>query len=275
MRTEAYESGANSAPNEDDAEGRGLSTQGVGDVFADVLERNLNRRDLLKGAAVAAAVTLMESVIGGISTAEAASAINFQGITATANTVDGVSVAPGHLTDVLVRWGDPVLADAPPFNPLAQTADAQAKQFGYNCDFTAYMPLPWGSNNPDHGLLFVNHEYTSSELMFPGYNAESPTAQQVDIELAAHGAAIVEITRGGDGRWQVVRNSPYARRIHGNTTMVLTGPVRGHDWVKPCANPDGTTVLGTLNNCGGGTTSSSTPRATCGSSPTGCPVPCS
>src|SRR3546814_13930167 len=60
-------------------------------------------------------------------------------------------------------WGDPLFADSPEFDPLKQSAAAQVRQFGYNNDFIGYVGLPFGSDNPDHGLLCVNHEYTSTE----------------------------------------------------------------------------------------------------------------
>ena len=36
--------------------------------------------------------------------------------------------------------------------------------------------------------------------------------------------------------------------------MDITGPARGHDWLKTAADNTGTQSLGTWNNCGNGTT---------------------
>ena len=66
---------------------------------------------------------------------------------------------------VLLRWGDRLFADSPEFDPTAQTAEAQRRQFGYNNDFVGFVPLEGAT---DRGLLCVNHEYTNEHLMFPG-----------------------------------------------------------------------------------------------------------
>src|SRR3546814_7394302 len=57
--------------------------------------------------------------------------------------------AEGYGADVLIRWGDPMFADSPEFDPANQTAEAQEKQFGYNCDYVGYLPLPLGSTRSE------------------------------------------------------------------------------------------------------------------------------
>lgn len=171
---------------------------------------------------------------------------------------DDHKVAPGYDAKVLIRWGDAVISDAPAFDPAAQSAAAQDKQFGYNNDFVAFLPLPVGSTNSDHGLLCVNHEYTNAELMFPGVTlktkAEALTREQVDTEIAAHGHSVIEVKREA-GTWRVVDSSPFNRRISAlSTPMAVSGPAAGHDRLKTKADPTGRLVMGTLNNCAGGVT---------------------
>ncbi|MDW8255369.1 MAG: DUF839 domain-containing protein, partial [Chloroflexota bacterium] len=156
---------------------------------------------------------------------------------------------------VLLRWGDPITADAPAFDPKNLTGAAQEKQFGYNCDFVGVQPHPEAPNDPNRALLVVNHEYTNPELMFSKWKdgETSATKQTVDVELAAHGISIVEIKREGD-KWTVVQNSKYNRRITGTTPMNVDGPAAGHELLKTSADPTGMKIIGTLNNCAGGKT---------------------
>ena len=167
-------------------------------------------------------------------------------------------VPPGYELQVLVRWGDPVLPDAPAFDVRNQTATAQERQFGYNNDFVAFMPLPRGSNNSDHGLLCVNHEYTIAILMFPGMTADNRlakiTQEQAEIEMSAHGHSVIEIERK-NGKWTIVLNSRYNRRISARTTPILiAGPAAGDARMKTSADDTGRRVIGMLNNCAGGVT---------------------
>ncbi|MDP9393181.1 MAG: PhoX family phosphatase [Actinomycetota bacterium] len=128
---------------------------------------------------------------------------------------------------------------------------------GYNCDFTAVLPLP--RRDRDHALLVVNHEYTNEELMFHGWRAQGgaagATAEQIRIAMAAHGLSVVEIERVGEtGQWRRSSRRVLNRRITANTPMQLTGPAAGCALVRTSADPEGRTVLGTINNCAGGTT---------------------
>lgn len=119
----------------------------------------------------------------------------------TGSTEDKLITPPGYASTVLLRWGDPLGVSVPEFNPTTQTAAQQAQQFGYNCDFIGYLPLPQGSDASMRGLLGVNHEFTLPLLMHPGWDGkpESVTQEMVDIRMAAHGFSGVEIVRGRHG----------------------------------------------------------------------------
>lgn len=169
------------------------------------------------------------------------------------------AVPEGYEAQTLIRWGDEVESGAPPFDPLRQTAEAQAKQWGYNNDFIAWMPLPARSSEAGRGLLCVNFEYTQAHLMFPGLRpgqVHKLSKEQVDTELAAHGHGVIEINRDqATGAWSVVKGSPYNRRITAlGTECRFSGPAAGHDRLKTNSDPTGTKVIGTLNNCAGGKT---------------------
>ncbi|MBL8631021.1 MAG: PhoX family phosphatase [Rhodospirillaceae bacterium] len=211
------------------------------------------RRETLKlaGAGLAAA-----------SMAEAAPAASNSPSTLTFPEVDRTltdthHVAEGFKAQVLLRWGDPLFGDAPAFDPLAQTADAQKKQFGYDCDFIGFMPLPKGSRSSTSGLLCVNHELARSKLMFPGTPKQldpNRNKEMADIEMASQGHTVIEVALR-DGTWEVNRNSKYNRRVSGFDTVIeLTGPVAGHARVKTKDDPTGRKVIGTFANCAGGET---------------------
>jgi uncharacterized protein len=138
---------------------------------------------------------------------------------------------------------------APEFDFSNQTANTQAGQFGYNCDFLAFL------TGPDHqDVLWANHEHTTSEIMFPDWNPEAPSEQQVDTELAAHGGSVVALERVGKNRYRPLFGHSLNRRITAETPILLTGPAAGTELLKTSEDPTGTTVRGMLNNCAGGVT---------------------
>ncbi|SDM09815.1 hypothetical protein SAMN04488535_1907 [Corynebacterium mycetoides] len=167
------------------------------------------------------------------------------------NTEDKVVVPAGYATGVLIAWGDPVYEDAPEFDPNNQTAKDAERQFGFNNDFAGLMEHPTDKNR----LVYVcSHEYTTEPHMFPGYDAENPTDEQINIGLANHGHTILEVSKVGDSGELKREFGPLNRRITANTEFELRGPAAGSDLVKTGADATGTKVMGTLNNCAGGMT---------------------
>jgi len=229
--------------------------------FGDIVEsRYLSRRSLLRGmtavAAITAITTPLETLVSRAAHA-AAAPFTFDEI---AHGVDETHhVAAGYSADILMRWGDPVVPGAPDFDPTAQTAEAQARQFGYNNDFVGFAPMPYGADSSARALLCVNHEYTNEEVMFPGISRQDEikfpdmTPELVAIEMAAHGGTVVQIEKFA-GKWRPSKDQAYNRRITANTRMRLSGPAAGHDRLKTKTDPTGTRVLGTFNNCAGGMT---------------------
>ncbi|MGH3784972.1 MAG: PhoX family protein [Pseudonocardiaceae bacterium] len=225
------------------------------EYFGDVMTRVLSRRGVFKaGAVVAAAVSIPVTV----SSSAAAAPVRSQagptsplGFTPVApNTQDAVVVAPGYEHAIVIRWGDPVVLGAPAFDFAHQTPQAQARQFGYNCDFVALLPF----QSQFLSLLVVNHEYTTESHMFLGYDPANPTRQQVETAWAAHGLSVVAVLRLPTSGQLRPLPHPVNRRITATTPMELTGPAAGSDLVKTSADPTGRRVLGTLNNCAGGVT---------------------
>ncbi|MBX3745823.1 MAG: PhoX family phosphatase [Verrucomicrobiae bacterium] len=187
---------------------------------------------------------------------------------------DAVAVPPGYQAEILAAWGDPILPNAPPWiEEATQDAAAQAAQFGMHNDGMHFFPFPDpSSGNPgpssEHGLLCVNHEYTQEEILHGPEGNRDPapmTVAKARKSQAAHGVSVLEIRRA-DGRWAVLRESPLARRITGNTPARISGPAAGHALLQsrrfeitPEASiahgfHDGRSALGTLNNCAHGHT---------------------
>jgi secreted PhoX family phosphatase len=255
-----------------------LSAAGRGETMQEVLARRWSRRGLIGGSLATGLVLTLDAraaaqdaTPAGGTPAAGSTPVAADGFEPIAlDEGDDLVVAANHVAIPFLRWGDPLFTDAPAWDINSQTTASQERQFGYNCDWISFFPLPVGSDTSDHGLLVVNHEYTNPELMFPGYLTPNPdyneadeeseeflvnTSQEiVDVELAAHGLSIVELRRGPDGQWEVIHDSEYNRRITGMTPMEIRGPAAGIPLLHTTDDPTGTQVLGTLNNCAGGMT---------------------
>jgi uncharacterized protein len=183
---------------------------------------------------------------------------------------DKVTVPAGYTAQLFVAWGDPIMPGAPAFAADAsQNAAAQAKQYGTHTDGMHLFPFigAVGQAVNDRGLLVTNHEYTHEEIMYPdGQVGSGYTIAKTRKSQAAHGIAVTEARRV-NGKWSVMKNSPYGRRITGNTFIKVSGPAAGHALMKTNqytitdngsfptgAQTDGKSCYGTLNNCGHGVT---------------------
>lgn len=217
----------------------------------------LDRRDFLKSAAVTAASAALpgHSHARGDSTDEDPSTLSFR--EAPIDLDPDLRCAENYEATVVIRWGDP-LFDEQPFDPDDLTAESQARRFGYNNDYLAFLPLPFGSDRSDRGLLCVNHEYVNPELMWSGITRETirehMTESRTECSLAAHGHTVVEVRRGETG-WRPVRSSEHNRRIDARDTPIrITGPAAGHERLQTKSDSTGREVVGTLGNCAGGVT---------------------
>jgi secreted PhoX family phosphatase len=230
------------------------------ETFQEVLERRHSRRSVLGGGlAVAATVTTVGAAGGGVATlldarpAEARKPargplLGFTGIAT--STADQVVLPPGYTAKVLIAWGEPV-SNGPAFKPDASnTAAEQAQQWGMHNDGVVYFPFPFIGNH--RGLIVQNHEYTDDVLLFPDGKANW-SAEKTAKSQAAHGVGVIEVFRVF-GNWRVRRPSFFARRITASTPIDIGGPAAGHGLLKTSADPTGTRVLGTLNNCAMGFT---------------------
>ncbi|MCB5163434.1 PhoX family phosphatase [Streptomyces bambusae] len=236
----------------------------VGDVIAGAL----SRRSMMRAAAVVtvaaaagtAAVTgnggataTAATVPAGTAPKDTGAARGLRFTPVAPNTADQVTIPEGYEQNVVIRWGDPILRGAPAFDAKNQTAAAQAGQFGYNNDFLALLPLDGDYERQQ--LLVANHEYTDEVLMFANYDPANPTREQVEIAWAAHGLGVVVVQEDHrSGKLTAVRRHQLNRRLTATSEFRLTGPAAGSDLVKTSADATGTKVLGTLNNCSGGTT---------------------
>jgi uncharacterized protein len=245
------------------------SNESKTETFQEVVDARLSRRGFIGGSLTAAAgitlagaSALLKSVPVSAHGRSRRPLLGFAAISV--STADTVTVPEGYTAEVLIAWGDPI-SNGPAFAADASnTADDQTQQWGMHNDGLVYFPID-GSR---HGLLAQNNEYADEGLLFPDGVANWDT-EKTNKALNAHGVSIVEIKKDVHGHhrprwrsrgskknsdWGVVRHSRFARRITGQTPIAIGGPAAGDDRLKTIDDPNGTRVLGTLNNCAMGFT---------------------
>jgi hypothetical protein len=226
----------------------------------EVIAERVSRRGFLLGSAAGLGTIASGGFVGSLFSGEAVAQAAHSGLRFTELKRvydDRHRVADGYKAEVVVAWGDPLKPGMSGFDPSSLDAAGQAGRFGYNCDFIAFMPLPKGSVVSDRGLLCVNNEYVSPNVMFEGMTEDDAgkkmTAAQVALCNAAVGHSVVEV-RFSDGKWRTVVDSPYNRRLSIDTEFAISGPCAGHELMRTSYDPAGSKVRGTIYNCGGGIT---------------------
>ncbi|MGH8485679.1 MAG: PhoX family protein, partial [Pseudomonas sp.] len=215
---------------------------------------SLSRRRFIGAGALCGAALflsgnlLSRSVMAASVSAANSSLLGFASIPAA--TADGISLPPGYKASVLISWGQPLHAGGPAFDASGQgTAKAQEVQFGDNNDGMSLFPFP---DDADRALMAINNEYTNYRYLF-AHGGQPASAEDVHKAQAAEGVSVIEIKRT-DGQWQFVQNSPFNRRIHGNSPIRVSGPAAGDTLLKTAADNSGRKVLGTFQNCANGKT---------------------
>lgn len=216
--------------------------------FERITDRVLSRRRFLGGSAKLGAAAFLLGTTSLLNReGHAASSLDFPPVAA--NSLDTITVPDGFDWHVVTLWGDPLWSHSKPFDPVTRgTAASQLLAVGDNTDGMSLFEIDGRT------VLVANNEYVNLDIIYGNRASKGPeTADDVRKAMAAHGITISEIRKDG-GKWRIVRDSPYNRRLTASSPMEITGPARGHALMKTEADSAGTRALGTLNNCGNGRT---------------------
>ncbi len=219
--------------------------------FDRVVEAALSRRGFLGGAVAfgSGAMVFGSGVLGSATSAQAQSAgFAFEPI-GTATDFD-IHVPEGYQWKPMVRWGDALFSEAEgAYSPeTGVPVEMSDKVFGENTDGMELFDVDGKE------IITINSEYVNPKINLPADSEGMPkNADEVTLLKNMQGVTVMEIADNGNG-YEVVKDSPYNRRITHETQMTMDGPAAGSDLMKTNADPEGVSPKGTMNNCGSGRT---------------------
>ncbi|RSZ27677.1 PhoX family protein [Acinetobacter bereziniae] len=241
--------------------------------FRDILEQRISRRSLIaKTASGAAALALASSLTGcnddddnhpnTDSSVKKPEKLSFTPVAKNLN--DIVTVPAGYEATVLYALGDPLTQNLAEWDDnnvpsgvsfTARSGDCHdgMSYFGLNSSTAKY-----DAKASNSGLLVMNHEYINQTFLHPKgatrVNGRRPE-DEVIREMNAHGVSIIELKKDATSqKVDIVKSSPFNRRITASTVMDFAGIVAGSDLIKTKYSPSAKQTRGTHNNCGNGYT---------------------
>ena len=241
--------------------------------FRDILEQRISRRSLItKTASGAAALALASSLTGcnddddnhpnTDSSVKKPEKLSFTPVAKNLN--DIVTVPAGYEATVLYALGDPLTQNLAEWDDnnvpsgvsfTARSGDCHdgMSYFGLNSSTAKY-----DAKASNSGLLVMNHEYINQTFLHPKgatrVNGRRPE-DEVIREMNAHGVSIIKLKKDATSqKVDIVKSSPFNRRITASTVMDFAGIVAGSDLIKTKYSPSAKQTRGTHNNCGNGYT---------------------
>jgi secreted PhoX family phosphatase len=148
--------------------------------------------------------------------ARAQSALGVPTIDSEAPTLDDFR-APGWQRRVLIRWGDPVVPSAPPFDPAQTSPSAAGRQFGWDAMIAGIITPPPAQDGVDRLILVVAHPDVEARMAF------ADERDHPRIAGLMQGLSVLNLSFRG-GQWVTVDGGYQARRITDGTLCQITGP---------------------------------------------------
>lgn len=241
----------------------------------DIINTRFSRRRLLTGTASAATLSVLGSIglAGcGSSSDSSSPADDGNGITVNPENLgfdavptsleDRVRVPAGYRAEVLFAKGDPIEAGVSEFLNDGTDVDYDRRSGDEHDGMWFFGISDDGRYDPersDRGILCINHENLEDNTLHENGVTSAEDAGgsrpkiEVDREMNGHGVSCIEVRKTDNG-WEVVRNSPYNRRVTIFTEMDVTGPAAGSDYLQTKSSPQGSKRWGTMNNCANGFT---------------------
>lgn len=224
--------------------------------FDAVVQRSISRRGFLgcaltfgSAAAVMGTAGALTPLRQALASTVSESAARFPFTPIEAATDNTIHLPEGYRWQTLVSWGDALDSSASDYSLDGGGALAQSDRvFGENNDGMEVFL------DGQRQLLAINNEYANLDINLPASQAGKPaSADDVSKLQNLQGVTVLEVTTDDQG-WQLVKDSPYIRRITHTTPMQIVGPAAGYPLLQTAADPEGNSPLGTLNNCGSGKT---------------------